>query len=46
MTTRRSFHDELNALQRDLLKMGIFVGDAIQRPSDPWPRATLSSPAK
>jgi phosphate transport system protein len=31
MTTRHSFHDELADLQRDLLKMGLFVTDAIQQ---------------
>ncbi|HYG60335.1 MAG TPA: phosphate signaling complex protein PhoU [Symbiobacteriaceae bacterium] len=31
MTTRTSFHGQLNELQRDLLKMGYFVSDAIQR---------------
>ena len=30
MTTRSSFHDQLNNLQRDILRMGVFVGEAIQ----------------
>jgi len=31
MTTRQSFHEQLDALQRDLLKMGLFVAEAIQK---------------
>lgn len=31
MTTRASFHEQLDNLQRDLLKMGVFVSDAIQK---------------
>lgn len=31
MTTRSSFHEQLKNLQRDILKMGLFVGDAIQK---------------
>lgn len=31
MATRSQFDEQLNSLQRDLLKMGIFVTDAIQR---------------
>lgn len=30
MSTRQSFHEELAELQRDLLKMGIFVSEAIR----------------
>lgn len=30
MTTRSSFHEQLNNLQRDILRMGVFVGEAIQ----------------
>lgn len=30
MTTRSSFHEQLNSLQRDILRMGVFVGEAIQ----------------
>lgn len=31
MTTRHSFHDQLRNLQRDLLKMGVFVSEAIDK---------------
>lgn len=31
MATRHSFHEQLDSLKRDLLKMGLFVADAIQR---------------
>ncbi len=31
MTTRSSFHDQLAALQRDLLRMGVFVSEAIDK---------------
>ena len=31
MTTRQSFHEQLDGLKRDVLKMGLFVADAIQR---------------
>lgn len=31
MTTRHSFHEQLDALQRDLLKMGVFVSEAIRK---------------
>ncbi|MFZ5826250.1 MAG: phosphate signaling complex protein PhoU [Bacillota bacterium] len=31
MTTRQSFHEQLDALQRDLLRMGVFVSEAIEK---------------
>ncbi|MFZ5817740.1 MAG: phosphate signaling complex protein PhoU [Bacillota bacterium] len=31
MTTRHSFHEQLAELQRDLLRMGIFVSEAIEK---------------
>lgn len=31
MTTRHSFHEQLQELQRDLLKMGVYVNQAIDR---------------
>lgn len=31
MTTRSSFQEQLNSLQRDILRMGVFVGEAIQK---------------
>jgi phosphate transport system protein len=31
MTTRRSFDEQLDTLQHDLLKMGVFVSEAIQK---------------
>ncbi len=31
MATRSSFHEQLKNLQRDILKMGLFVGDAIPK---------------
>lgn len=34
MTTRSSFHEQLANLQRDLLKMGLFVSAAIQKAVD------------
>lgn len=34
MTTRSSFHEQLAELQRDLLKMGLFVSEAIQKAVD------------
>ena len=31
MTTRHSFHEQLESLQRDLLRMGVFVSEAIEK---------------
>ncbi len=43
MTTRQLFHAQLDGLKRDLLKMGVFVADAIRRSVDAL--ATLDIPA-
>lgn len=43
MTTRSSFHEQLATLQRDLLKMGILVSDAIQKAVDSLARVDAAA---
>jgi len=41
MTTRQSFHEQLKTLQRDLLRMGVFVNEAIQKAVDSLARQDI-----
>jgi len=41
MTTRQSFHEQLKTLQRDLLRMGVFVNEAIQHAVDSLARQDI-----